>query len=232
MGWPYAVQSPSYPWGAETPKIPFVRAVQLVRCPLDTINSFLSHKLVSFRFLAEHCPNGRYRRMLVGLMPKITAAARGGIGAMPTNVSLKSEELGRTVKFSVAAWLCWNQHIESYAAGRVMLERLDVRALCLLGGFGSRCPNLSTPISAEGRRRLKEEELLQSSGNGRRLELISKQNPNNQRANEHPHLTFEAVSGLVGPHLTQQLLNMSSRYGYQLSQGGMGCSLLPRVSNT
>ena len=77
---------------------------------------------------------------------------------LPTSGSLRHEEMSDLVSFAVNAWLCWNGHVERYAFGRVALERLDVRELCLLGGFAAqRCPNESTPVSVGARRALEEE---------------------------------------------------------------------------
>jgi hypothetical protein len=227
VGWPYAVQANAYPWGA-TPNSPFRRVVQLVRCPIDAISSFLSHRRKSWDFIAKRCPSPGFRDTLTDLMANITAAMqRRGQSIqhapmMPRNGSLGSDEMSQLIAFAVNAWLCWNGHVESYATGRVALERLDMRELCLLGGFGAqRCPTQSTPISTGARLALEEE--LQKAHATRRA--LSPANPSNHR--KHPALAFEEISRTVGPTVSRQLLNMSRRYGYELLDSEEKCRLRP-----
>jgi hypothetical protein len=202
-----------------------------VRCPIDVISSFLSHRANSWGFIAQRCPTPALRATLTGLMAKVNAAIRrrreknpGGAPVLPTSGSLRHEEMSDLVSFAVNAWLCWNGHVERYAFGRVALERLDVRELCLLGGFAAqRCPNESTPVSVGALRALEEE--LQTARTIRRALSLDAGNAANHR--EHPQLAFENISRTVGPTVSGHLLNMSRRYGYDLVQDEEKCRLLP-----
>ena len=178
----------------------FQRVIHLTRCPLDNIASLLTHSHISAAFVARQCPILRWQSHLQKLLPNLCNNQTSVHYFLRCRSGLKSGDqfFDNLVRFWTIAYLCWNEHIESYASARIALERLDGSELCGLTQCKRGAHAIASALDQIARERT-----------GRAGDL---------RVNHREHLPVTAadITRVLDARDAMSLARMSSRFGYHV----------------
>lgn len=141
VSWPFAVDAAGTVTPTNNPTVKgrcgwlspaamlFDRVLHVVRCPLEVVSAFLSHGDCSVEYVRRH---------------------------MHLNVTPGMRDSAERIRFSGAAWLTWNDHIEKYADARYRIDELAAlaRDACQhVVGISGSCVSMTLPVKHLNKRK-------------------------------------------------------------------------------